>query len=180
MERGKKMAVEVSSDKPEYEIYIPSMTKEKIPIPQEKLDAVIAYITKKAMEGNGGCNMITHVQGYWKGEDGEKVVEANKIIRIVGENPLTDEDMEKIGDYLEQKCIALKKTPNCEMHSHSVKPKETHRYFRQRSLDGSELQWYCESYDDNEIVIAIHRVGNSHPCWTLDGTPITPAAKEIN
>ena len=174
------MTVEVSSEKPEYEIYIPSMTKDRVPIPQEKLDLVITYITKKAMENHVGCNMITHVLGYWRGEDGEKVVEANKIIRLVGGNPLTDEDMRKIGDYLKQECIALEKTPNCKMHFHSVKPKETRRYFRQNSPDGCEPQWYCECYDENEIVIGIHRVGDSHPCWTLDGTPITLSAKEIN
>lgn len=174
------MSVEISPEKPEYEIYIPSLTKDKIPISREKLDVAINFITGKAMDEHSGCNVITHVQGYWKGEDGEKVIEANKVIRVVGGNPLTDEDMEKIADYLEQECIAVKKTPNCEMQFHSVKPKETFRFYQKATSEGSGPEWWCEYYDEYGMVMDEERIDDSWPMWSAEGIPVIPTAEEIN
>jgi len=134
------MSIEVLKS-PEYEIYIPSKTKDKVDIPKEKIDIVVAFIIGKVMENDLGCNELTHVQGYWKDKDGEEVVEANKVIRIVGENPLTNEDIEKITDYLEQECLAIKKTLNCEIQFHYSEIKEKIEYYQQVSDDG-EIE-YC-------------------------------------
>ncbi len=140
------MSVEIYKE-PEYEIYIPSKTKDKILISQEKIDLVIKFITGKAMDEYGGCNVIRNVRGYWKGEDGEKVTEDNTVIRVVGGNPLTEEDIEKINDYLGQECIAIKKTPNCEMQLHYGKQKENIRYYKETSDDG-EIEYVYVCYGE--------------------------------
>lgn len=101
------MTVEEQEIKPLFRIYVPSITKENVPIQQDILQNFYDSITERFTRQNGGCNAIINAVGYYLSDAGEIVKEPINTIESTGVFPFSAEEMSFWAGKLGQECIRV-------------------------------------------------------------------------
>ncbi|MFO7716106.1 hypothetical protein [Desulfosarcina sp.] len=141
--------------KMEYEFVIPSLTRDKHPIPQERRDAYFKVLESKSWEMNGGFTIIPNCRGGYRSESGEMLYEDVSIIKTNGKMPLTEKELEAFADYLSQECLFVVKAGERYAYLYEGKPKDTKIEFQYDYGDGSYTEYYLTHSPDDERCIQV-------------------------
>ena len=104
--------------KTEFEYVIPTLTKDKQPIPPARVESYIRAIESRSIQLNGGFKKFNNCEGGYSSKSGEIQYENLTIIQTYGQMPLSERDLEYFVDYLSQECLFVKVAGECEAYLH--------------------------------------------------------------
>ena len=74
----------------EYEIIIPSLTRDKKPIPEQKIEKFLNALKSKSYRENEGFTIIPNGEGGYLSDSGEMLPEKVMIFKTHGKMPLSE------------------------------------------------------------------------------------------
>ena len=97
-----------------HKIFIPSKTKDGIPIPPDRRSKFLRQALERCSDLNGGATIVPNCIGYYRSEDGRDIYEDIMVIETFGKKPFSNEEIALLAKELDQECILIQEADFCK------------------------------------------------------------------
>jgi hypothetical protein len=147
-------------ERTEYKFTIPSLTKDRQLIPQERVDCYKAALEARSYQLNDGFTLIPNCKGGYRSQEGEILYEDVSLLMTHGKMPLSENELEYFADYLAQECLYVVEAGERKAYLHEGKPQYVGDAFQYSNEDGSTIEYVLEHDDDGNRCVQMTIFGN--------------------
>lgn len=138
------MTVQSLDEKSVFRFYVPSLTKEKRPIPPDNQKAYIEAIQFRALKQNKGFTKY-NAQGGYLANDGSMIYEPVLIIETYGENIFTDYELSGFCKVLDQEELFVHESGISRAYLYDGDIKDASDIYQELLPEGDIILYYTES-----------------------------------
>ena len=137
------MTIQTLKEKPVVRFYVPSMTKEKQPIPPENQKAYIEKIQHRAVKQNGGFTRYA-AQGGYLAKDGSMIYEPILIIETYGDSLFADSEFSNFCKLLDQEVLFVHESGISRAYLYDGETEDDSNFYQEVITEGDIIRYYKE------------------------------------
>ena len=146
----------------EYAYHIPSLTRDKQPIPLERRKEYRKALETRALYINGGFYIISNGKGGYRSKSGEIMYEDIEILHTSGNSLLDDKDLEAFTNFLDQESLLVAINGECKAYFYDGKTEDVEFHYDHKDGSRTEYRLMNDPDTDEQCIQVMH--------YNADGT----------